>query len=58
MKNLCMKPIILLMLAGLFLYWLVYNSEVLANANRPKQAVLHNIELSADMPLSLLHWQQ
>lgn len=53
-----MKPIILLMLAGLFLYWLVYNSEVLANANRPKQAVLHNIELSADMPLSLLHWQQ
>ncbi|MCX6264571.1 MAG: hypothetical protein NTZ47_08525 [Bacteroidetes bacterium] len=56
-----MKPIILLMLAGLCLYWLVYNSELLANPNQPnqpKQTIVPAIEMTADIPISFIHWQQ
>jgi hypothetical protein len=56
-----MKPIILLMLAGLCLYWLVYNSELLANPNQPNQpnqTIVPAIEMTADIPISFIHWQQ
>jgi hypothetical protein len=53
-----MKPIILLMLAGLCLYWLVYNSELFANPNQPKQTIVPAIEMTADIPISFIHWYQ
>jgi len=53
-----MKPIILMMLAGLCLYWLVNNSEFFANPNQPKQTIVPAIEMTADIPISFIHWYQ
>jgi hypothetical protein len=46
------------MLAGLFLYWLVNNSELFTNPNQPKQTIVPAIEMTADIPISFIHWQQ